>query len=136
MRMVLVDTNIWSSFFRRKAHDDAVLQRNVFELIESGSVKIIGPIRQEILCGIRDRTAFEMLRSNISAFPDETITTKDYEDAAQLQNSCAAKGVASSSIDALIVAVASNRNWCIYTRDKDFLRYKQVHDFVLYDEVD
>ena len=132
--MVLVDTNIWSSFFRRKALDDIVLRKNMFELIESGSIKIIGPIRQEILCGIRDRAAFEMLRSNISGFPDEMITTKDYEDAALFQNSCAAKGIASSSIDAIIVTVASNRNWCIYTRDNDFLRYKQIHNLALYEE--
>ncbi len=135
MRMVLVDTNIWSTFFRKKIHEDVTLRKNMFDLIASGNIKIIGPIRQEILCGIRDPAAFEMLRSNINGFPDEMITTSDYEDAARFQNSCATKGITASSIDAIIVTVASNRNWCIYTRDNDFLRYKQVHNIALYEEI-
>jgi predicted nucleic acid-binding protein len=89
-------------------------------------LKIIGPIRQEILAGIRDAEKFELLRSNLESFKDEPILTGDYEFAAKFQNLCASKGIACSSIDAIIVSVAHNRRWKIYTRDEDFKRYKSL----------
>lgn len=131
MKMVLVDTNIWSAFLRRSNPEDSILREMISELINSYSLKIIGPIRQEILAGIRDPEKFELLRSNLASFPDEPILTQDYEHAAKFQNLFASKGLTASSIDALIVSVAVNRNWAIYTRDKDFERYKSIVDFGL-----
>ena len=61
------------------------------------------------------------------------VVTKDYEDAARLQNTCSSKGIASTAIDLLIVAFAVNRGIEIYTRDGDFEQYQQIanlHRFV------
>lgn len=50
--------------------------------ITAGRAAIIGPIRQEVLNGIRDATTFERLRDRLGAFPDEA-TMEDYEQAAE-----------------------------------------------------
>jgi predicted nucleic acid-binding protein len=134
MKMVLVDTNIWSTFLRRRKSEDLVLRQMIFEMINSYSLKIIGPIRQEILAGIRDPEKFELLRLNLASFRDEPILTQDYEYAAKFQNLCASKGLTASAIDAIIVSVAVNRSWAIFSRDKDFVRYKSVVDFELIKE--
>lgn len=51
---VLVDTCVWSDALRKvnfKADDPIV--KELKELIREGRVQMIGPIRQEILSGIR-----------------------------------------------------------------------------------
>ena len=134
MKYTLVDTNIWSAFFRRKNDEDATLKKIMFELVESGSIKIIGPIRQEILSGIRSKEKFELLRQAIECFEDTIISTRDYENAARFRNSCSAAGIAASSIDCIIVSIATSRGWRIFTRDRDFLRYKEITHFELLEE--
>lgn len=133
MTKVLIDTNIWSAFPRRSKEKEEALRRNFFELVESSRIAIIGPIRQEVLSGVRDPVRFEKLLEYLDGFSDEEIVTKDYEDAARLQNACSSKGIASTAIDLLIVAFAVNRGIEIYTRDGDFERYQQIanlHRFV------
>lgn len=43
-------------------------------LIRRGHIVLIGPIRQELLSGIRKEQVFETLRSRLRAFPDEALT--------------------------------------------------------------
>src|SRR5438128_13174 len=62
-------------------------------LIDEGRAAIVGPIRQELLSGIRDRATFDRLRAHLGSFPDEPIAQADYERAAQHFNTCRAKGV-------------------------------------------
>jgi hypothetical protein len=42
--------------------------------------------------------------------------------------------VASTAIDLIIVAFAKNRNYSIYTRDKDFWHYRTVWPLEIYQE--
>ena len=86
MKSVLIDTNIWSTYLRRKSEEDADLRYNVEELIKAGRVEFIGPIRQEVLSGIKDNNKFELLKEYLSAFDDEVIHTHEYEIAAKLTN--------------------------------------------------
>jgi len=44
---------------------------------------IIGPIRQEILSGIRDEIKFNQLKEKLKYFQDEEIILEDYENAAE-----------------------------------------------------
>jgi predicted nucleic acid-binding protein len=134
MTKVLIDTDIWSAFLRRSKEEEKVLRRNFFELVESSRVSIIGPIRQEILSGIRDPIRFEKLLEYLDGFTDDEIVTRDYEDAARLQNLCSSKGIASTAIDLLIVAFAVNRGVEIYTRDGDFKRYQLIANLHLFEE--
>lgn len=93
------------------------------ELIKEGRAAIAGPIRQEVLSGIRDQSAFEKLRTYLRHFDDEEVETEDYEEAARITNVCRAAGISGSEIDFLLCAVAVRRNLPIFTTDADFERY-------------
>ena len=89
---VLVDTSVWSLALRRRspAHPSVDELRR---LIVAGRAAIISPVRQELLSGIRGGSTFERLRDRLGAFPDELLTTADYERAAEFFNACRAKGL-------------------------------------------
>ena len=84
---------------------------------------MIGPIRQELLSGIRSSAAFERLKRRLRAYEDEPLTVDDYESAAEMGNTCRAAGVSGSAIDFLICAVTRRRRLAIFTTDRDFSRY-------------
>ena len=127
---ILVDTSIWSLALRRKPEDlSADEQRVVFELaeiIQEGLARVIGPVRQELLSGIRSAPQLEKLRRTLRAFPDEIIDTTDFEAAAKAGNECRTKGIVVSTVDILICAVALARGWSIFTLDPDFNNYAKV----------
>jgi len=128
--LILVDTPIWSLALRRRPHDlNAGEQRHVREwerLVRVGDAHLVGPIRQELLSGVRDDGAWERLRAALRPFPDLPITTDHYEWAAQAFNRCRAKGIAGSAIDLIICAVSGVYGAPIYTTDADFPRYARV----------
>jgi predicted nucleic acid-binding protein len=127
---VLVDTPIWSLALRRNRDDlnPSEWQRvaELEEMVSEGRVRVLGPIRQEVLSGIRSKPQFEQLRNVLRAFPDEPLSSNDYEAAAAASNDCRAHGIAASAIDALICAAAVDRGWAIFTSDSDFTRYAKV----------
>jgi predicted nucleic acid-binding protein len=127
---VLVDTCIWSLALRRKSRNlndgELALQDELRELIDEGRAQLIGPVRQEILSGIRDDAQFERVREYLRAFTDEPLTSLDYELAAGLCNQCRTAGLAGSAIDLLLCALATGRKWPIFTTDGDFKRYGRV----------
>ena len=134
MKKILVDTNIWSAVLRRSSSIDDRLRNNLMQLIDEGRVAIIGPIRQEILSGIKDEKKFLLLKDSMASFEDEQIESVDYEEAASISNKCIAKGYAVTAIDALIVAFSVRREWEIYTKDKDFDRYEKISKLKKYIE--
>jgi predicted nucleic acid-binding protein len=123
---VLVDTPVWSLALRRHspAADSHVAEMT--HLVQEGRVGIVGPIRQEILSGIRDRVAFDRLRDHLHAFPDEPLRTADYERAAEHFNACRAIGLQGSNTDFLLCAIAERCTMPILTTDADFARYAKV----------
>jgi predicted nucleic acid-binding protein len=125
--IILVDTPIWSLALRRHADDlDPREQRcaaELGELIRGGRAQLIGPVRQELLSGIRHEGMFQKLRKYLRAFDEPQLGAADYEDAATIHNQCRSQGIAGSSIDFLICAVALRRDWRIFTTDQDFTRY-------------
>lgn len=64
---VLVDTCVWSLALRRRSGmgDDPWVVR-LMRLIQHGEAAILGPIRQELLSGIRDQGQFNRLRDKQS----------------------------------------------------------------------
>jgi len=130
-KKVIIDTCIWSQAFRRKKPNEFVITE-LGTLIENNSVCILGPIRQELLSGIKDPQKFEFLRKKLRALEDETITTNDYELAAKFSNQCRTHGIQGSAVDYLICAIASNKNYPIFTDDKDFYEYQKVLPIKIY----
>jgi len=123
---VLVDTAVWSLAFRRKAPPAHPAVAELRELLREGRVVMAGPIRQEILSGIRGRAEFEALRESLRAFPDLALTAADYERAAEFCNSCRAQGIQGSNTDFLICAAADRHALHILTTDRDFERFARV----------
>lgn len=129
---VLVDTSVWSlALRRRRAPAEHAAVDELRRLIANGRAAMVGPIRQELLSGIRDRAAFNRLRDHLHAFPDEPLGAADYEQAAAHFNACRARGLQGSNTDFLICAIASRRRMPILTADADFGRYRAVIPIVL-----
>jgi len=134
--MVLVDTSVWSVALRRQAGQltagERAVREELAELIREGRARLIGPVRQEVLSGIRTEAQYQRLRQHLRAFPDPQLAVEDYEEAAQANNRCRAQGVSGSAIDFLICAIAMRRNWPVFTTDRDFLNYARVLPISLY----
>lgn len=128
--MILVDTPIWSLALRRRpANLSGAEQRHVREwegLVREGTAALVGPVRQELLSGVREEPAWRRLRLALRPFPDLPITVDHYERAAAFYNRCRARGIAGSAIDLLICAVAAGYGIPIYTTDADFRGYATV----------
>ena len=129
---VLVDACIWSLALRRYTSKEHELVRELSELIKEVRVQIIGAIRQELLAGIKSQKQFKKLKFYLSAFPDLPLETKDFEMAAEFFNINRKKGIHGSNTDFLICSVAYNRNFEIFTTDKDFENYQKNIPIKLY----
>ncbi|MBZ5705680.1 MAG: PIN domain-containing protein [Acidobacteriia bacterium] len=133
---VLVDTPVWSLALRRKTSDRSSQERaftqTLADLVREGRAQIMGPIRQELLSGIREEERFLKLRQYLRAFDEPALEAQDYEEAARMSNQCRARGIAGSAIDFLICAVSHRRGWAIFTTDRDFHHYSKVVPLKLY----
>jgi len=97
------------------------LLASLTEIVRDGRAAIIGPIRQEILSGIKDMVQFGKISEALEAFPDEPLSTDTYIEAARLFNFCRAQGVQCGPVDMLICAVARQRGLSILTNDRSLL---------------
>ena len=122
---VLVDTSVWSLALRRRAPAHAAVGE-LRRLVAHGRAAIVGPVRQELLSGIRDRAVFERLRDHLRAFPDEPITAVDYDRAADCFNLCRTTGIRGSNTDFLLCAVAERYRYPILTTDDHFVKFSRV----------
>ena len=123
---VLVDTSVWSLALRRGVPQDGAEVRELQELLQEGRVAMMGPIRQELLSGIRGEAQFRQLRVRLRAFVDLPLHALDYEEAASCFNQCRAIGVQGGNTDFLICAVSIRRKMPIFTTDQDFRHYAKV----------
>jgi predicted nucleic acid-binding protein len=130
---VLVDTSVWSLSLRRAKRVDDGGSRELAELIREGRVVMIGPVRQELLSGIKMRSQFELLRDHLRAFSDLALEAADYEEAADAFNRCRERGIQGSNTDFLVCSVALRRDLAVYTKDKDFLQYGKVLNLKLHE---
>ncbi len=127
---MLIDTSVWSLALRRQ-HEvisprEGKLTKQLRTLIDEDRVLMIGPIRQELLSGIRSAAQFDRLSEGLRSFPDAPLETADYETAAAMGNECRAAGTATSAIDLLICAAAFRRQAQLLTTDRDFERYAEI----------
>jgi predicted nucleic acid-binding protein len=127
---VLVDTSVWSLALRRSRErlnpaETAIVQK-LSQLVREGRARILGVVRQELLSGIRDSAQFDKIRNALRPFRDEELGEEDYEAAAQRSNRCRNRGIAASSTDMLICAVAELRGFEIFSTDPDFKNYTRA----------
>lgn len=129
---IIVDTCIWSLAFRRKNDNQLSEVQELKNLILDQRVQMIGPIRQELLFGIKTIRQFNTLKSYLSAFPDLFIKTQDYELAAEYFNTNRKYGIQGSNTDFLICALSHNYDMPVFTIDRDFTEYSKNIPIVLY----
>ena len=129
---ILVDTSVWSLALRRSDHVHRSEVAELRRLIADHRVEIVGPIRQEILSGVREPSQFERLESSLAAFPDAPILTEDYVTAAKFFNLCRSKGIQGSNTDFLICAIAARNEFALFTTDGDFTLFAKRLPIVLH----
>ena len=130
---VLVDTAIWSVSLRRAKRVDDGTSKELTELIREGRVVMMGPVRQELLSGIKVKAQFDLLRDHLRAFPDLELDRADYEEAAEAFNRCRERGIQGSNIDFLSCSTARSRDRAVFTTDKDFIQYSKVLELKLHE---
>lgn len=129
---VLVDSCVWSLALRRQKGtavmkpEETRLVSVLAEGIRDGRVVMVGPVRQEVLSGIKHMEQFEKLREHLAVFPDAAIESLDYVQAARLDNLCRTAGVQCGEVDMLLCAVAERNNWTILTNDAGLIRCAEV----------
>jgi predicted nucleic acid-binding protein len=133
---VLVDTSVWSLALRRRTRVESPAVKELRSLVDEGRVAMIGPIRQELLSGIRTPESFERLRDHLRPYSDEVLDSADFERAAEHFNTCRALGVQGSNTDFLICAVAERRNLAILTTDGDFTRFATILPIALHGRIE
>ena len=124
---VIVDTCVWSLWLRRRSQSllSASEQQMLTELreaVQDRRAMILGPIRQEILSGIRNVAHFAKTAGLLGPFLDEAIETSDYIEAARLFNLCRDRGVQCGPVDILICTVAARNHYGVLTYDQGLKR--------------
>ena len=122
---VLVDTDVWSEALRRKKGKQSIYVDELVDLIQEGRLEIIGPIRMEILSGMRDQETFDAFSERLSAFDARFIPSEVYILAARFFNLCRSKGIQGSNTDFVICACSVHWSIPILSKDKDYLLYRK-----------
>ncbi len=130
---VLVDTSIWSLALRRRKRAKPPEAEELARLIAAHVVEIIGPIRQEVLSGVRDNAQFGRLETDLAAFVDLPLAAEDFVTAAKFYNLCRARGIQGSNTDFLICAVAVRHDLSVFTTDGDFPHFARCLPIVLHE---
>ena len=124
---VLVDTTVWSLALRRRPEKLSSSEEDLMVEWESlaitGRAVLVGPIRQEVLSGIREEKVFTALQARLSEFRSLEVLPGDYDQAARFFNVCRARGITGTSIDLLLCATAFRYDVPIFTTDPDFPQY-------------
>lgn len=123
---IIVDTSVWSLALRRASPDaEGAHVAELANLVRDNRVQLIGPVRQELLSGIRVEAQFKKLAARLESFPDLPIATPDYVLAAKFFNLCRANGLQGSNTDFLICALAVQHKLPIYSTDQDFVQFSR-----------
>jgi predicted nucleic acid-binding protein len=126
---VVVDTSVWSLVLRRRAAtmppSAQAAVAALKDLIADTRAMLIGPVRQELLSGIKETTQYDKLRSALAAFPHEPMNVLDYDMAAKFFNTCKRQGIQGSNTDFLICAFAVNRKLPVFSLDQDFVHFQK-----------
>jgi len=123
---IIIDTCVWALALRRNEPQSNEHVEELKELIKEVRAQLIGPVRQELLSGIKSKKQFNLLRRHLEAYDDLELEREDYELAAEYFNTARKKGIQGSNTDFLISAISTRRSMSILTTDKDFYNFKAV----------
>ena len=123
---ILVDTSVWSLALRRSKDLENKYVDELEELRKEVRAQLIGPVRQELLNGIKSEKQYRVLKKHLRAFKDLAIEKDDYELAAEYFNTARKNGIQGSNTDFLLCAISTRHRMPIFTTDKDFINFQSV----------
>jgi predicted nucleic acid-binding protein len=120
---VILDSCVWSRFLRRNRLPSDPIVFEVARLIRADAVRLLGPIRQELLSGAHPSARFDQLKEYLRFYPNLPLDEQDDETAAHYYNICRQHGIQGTAIDLLICAAAIRHSMKVFTTDTDFDQY-------------
>lgn len=123
--MIVLDTSILSLALRRRRSvgNDPPQVLVLRELIVADApLAVPGIVVQELLSGVRADKQFHKLRNALTGYSVLLATEFHHIRAAQISNACRNKGIACSTVDALIAALTVEEGGRLFTTDADFQR--------------
>lgn len=115
--MILIDTSAWVEFLRATGTRADVDVQSALP----GDIATCGPVRMELLAGVRSDQELSNLRSLLSRAVHLPTASSDYEDAALLYRRARASGLTvRRQIDCLIAAIAIRHAVDLLHADRDF----------------
>ncbi|MGH7319773.1 MAG: type II toxin-antitoxin system VapC family toxin [Candidatus Rokuibacteriota bacterium] len=123
--MILLDTSVLSLVLRRRGRGQP--EPEVVEVVrrmirEDVPMAVPGIVLQEVLSGVRTEAQFVRLKHLLEAFPILVAERHHHVGAARIANACRRKGLATSAVDCLVSALATERDASLFTVDEDFFR--------------
>ena len=123
---VLVDTSVWSEYFRREQSAKSDNVELLKTLINGGRAVIAGVVKQELLSGIKEKSRFDKLKALLSPYPVLLANDNDHISAARFFNECKNNGIQGSFTDFLICAQSCNNRLSILSSDLDFEHFEKI----------
>jgi len=127
--LILVDSSVWIDFLSSFPSSAAAELRRM--IADAEPFALPGIVVTEVLQGLkRDARRIEHYLSQWDLLEPKGFST--YRDAAVISRTARARGVAITTIDALIAAIALEHGALLFTLDRDFARLAEIVRLPLY----
>jgi len=127
--LILVDSSVWVDFFSSSPGRAGKELRRLIE--EDEPFALTGVVVAEVLQGLtRDSESIEQYLAQWDML--EPLGFETYREAAAIYRAARAKGIALTTIDTLIAAIALAHSTSLFTLDQDFARISRITDLALY----
>lgn len=127
--MILVDTSVWIDFLGSSPGPAGAELRRMIE--EGEPFALTGVVVAEVLQGLtRDSASIEQYLQQWDMIEPRGFDT--YREAAAIHRTARANGVALTTIDTLIAAIALEYKCSLFTLDQDFSRIARLTHLALY----
>ena len=120
MNSVLVDSSVWSRFYRSDVPDADPFVRALSLKVRNRDVVTTGVVYLELLRGFPRPSTRDEIHEHFDAVRFIEPTRADYASAADLSVACRRAGVQLPAIDALLAQLCIANNLPLLTADGDF----------------
>jgi predicted nucleic acid-binding protein len=126
--LILIDTSVWIDFLSPSPGPAGAELRRMIE--EGEPFALTGVVVAEVLQGLtRDAASIEQYLQQWDMIEPRGYET--YREAAAIYRTARAHGVALTTIDTLIAAIALEHNCSLFTLDQDFSRISRLTHLAL-----
>jgi predicted nucleic acid-binding protein len=122
--VIVFDTSILSLALRRRSSAGELRAVSIFRKVVASNARALVPgiVFQEVLSGVRSRSQFLQLRSELENFPLLLAGPEHHLAAAAISNVCREHGVSAGAVDCLVAALTIAERSQLFTTDRDFAR--------------